>query len=298
MEKKALLIYNPKAGRGQFLSYLHETIDRLVKGGYRVEVYPTQSQGDAAEFIRNLEGDYDLLVPAGGDGTLDEVVTGMLRGGRNDLIGYIPVGSTNDYAASLGIPAGARAAMDTILGGTPFSVDAGVVNGEHIFIYVAAFGAFTDVAYATDQNLKNTLGHAAYLVEAMKRLPEIKPHRVRAMAGSRVMEHEYILGMVTNATSVGGFRNITGKNVVLDDGLFEVTLVHNPANLLEMQEILTALLTQTYNTELIDYFKTDHLVMESREEISWTFDGEYGGSFTHLELQNNKQSVRIQRMNG
>ena len=255
-------------------------------------MYPTQSQGDAAEFIRNLEGDYDLLVPAGGDGTLDEVVTGMLRSGRNDLIGYIPVGSTNDYAASLGIPAGARAAMDTILGGTPFSVDAGVVNGEHIFIYVAAFGAFTDVAYATDQNLKNTLGHAAYLVEAMKRLPEIKPHRVRAMAGSRVMEHEYILGMVTNATSVGGFRNITGKNVVLDDGLFEMMLVEKPTNALDTSRLLSQIVRKRFDDKL-KLTKISRARICTEEPIDWTLDGELARGDKEFEITNLANAIEI-----
>ena len=295
MEKRVLLIYNPRAGKGQFLAQLHEVIDILVKDGWTVEVYPTQGPGDAVIKTSSLGEGYDMLIPAGGDGTLDEVVTGMLRAGRDIPIGYIPVGSTNDYAASLGIPFQTGDAVRMILSGKPVRLDAGIVNREHIFIYVAAFGAFTDVAYTTDQHLKNTIGHAAYIVEALKSIGNMKPYHAVVEANGRTRENDYILGMVTNSTSVGGIRNMLGPDVALDDGLFEVTLVQNPKNLLEMQEILTALLTQNFNTGLVEYFKTDHLVMTSEEEIPWTFDGEYGGAYQSLDLENRKQTIRIIR---
>ena len=162
-----------------------------------------------------------------------------------------------------------------------------------MFIYVAAFGAFTDVAYSTNQDLKNALGHVAYLIEATKRLGDLKSYRMRVTTEDDVIEQDYIFGMITNSTSVGGIKHITGRNVELDDGLFEVTLVHNPKNIIEMQEIAGSLLTGNHDTELIDFFHADRLELTSANEIPWTFDGEYGGSFSTVRIENRKQSVKM-----
>lgn len=293
MTNRILLIYNPKAGKGLFLQSLPDVIDLFTKAGYAVEVYPTQAPGDAVRKIIQMRDEYCMIVPAGGDGTLDEVVTGLLRSGKDIPVGYIPVGSTNDYASSLGLSTNVLEAAGDIVGGTEHRVDAGIVNGDHMFIYVAAFGAFTDVAYATNQDMKNALGHVAYLIEATKRLGDLTSYMMRVTTSLTMTQQDYIFGMVTNSTSVGGIRNITGKDVELDDGLFEVTLVHNPKNILEMQEIVGCLLTGNHDTELIDFFRTDRLELESMQEIPWTFDGEYGGAYSEMHIENRRRAIRM-----
>ena len=287
-----LLIYNSRAGKGSFLTRLPEVIDMFVKGGFRVEVYPTQAAGDAIEKVSHIPGYISLVVAAGGDGTLDEVVTGLLKSGRDVPLGYIPVGSTNDYAASLKLSFNVLEAVGDILGGEPQAVDMGEFNNE-IFVYVAAFGAFTDVSYDTNQDMKNLFGHIAYIMEGVRRIGDIKSYDLRVEVDGELHEGSYIYGMVTNSVSVGGFKGITGKNVLLDDGVFEVLLIHTPKNVLELQEIVTALLSGNTDSSLIEFYRTDHVRFWSEEEISWTMDGEYGGAHSYVDIRNRHQCVRI-----
>ena len=287
-----LLIYNSRAGKGSFLTRLPEVIDMFVKGGFRVEVYPTQAAGDAIEKVSHIPGYISLVVAAGGDGTLDEVVTGLLKSGRDVPLGYIPVGSTNDYAASLKLSFNVLEAVGDILGGEPQAVDMGEFNNE-IFVYVAAFGAFTDVSYDTNQDMKNLFGHIAYIMEGVRRIGDIKSYDLRVEVDGELHEGSYIYGMVTNSVSVGGFKGITGKNVLMDDGVFEVLLIHTPKNVLELQEIVTALLSGNTDSSLIEFYRTDHVRFWSEEEISWTMDGEYGGAHSYVDIRNRHQCVRI-----
>ena len=287
-----LLIYNSRAGKGSFLTRLPEVIDMFVKGGFRVEVYPTQAAGDAIEKVSHIPGYISLVVAAGGDGTLDEVVTGLLKSGRDVPLGYIPVGSTNDYAASLKLSFNVLEAVGDILGGEPQAVDMGEFNNE-IFVYVAAFGAFTDVSYDTNQDMKNLFGHIAYSMEGVRRIGDIKSYDLRVEVDGELHEGSYIYGMVTNSVSVGGFKGITGKNVLLDDGVFEVLLIHTPKNVLELQEIVTTLLSGNMDSSLIEFYRTDHVRFWSEEEISWTMDGEYGGAHSYVDIRNRHQCVRI-----
>ena len=294
MSEQMQLIYNPKAGKGLFLNHLSTVIDLFVKAGFRIEVYPTQANGDAVKKLAKVGSqEFSMIVTAGGDGTLDEVVTGMLNHGLDIPIGYIPVGSTNDYATSLGLSSNVVQAVGDILDGVPKKVDAGRLNDQHVFIYVAAFGAFTDVAYETNQDMKNVLGHLAYIIEATKRMADLKPYHLKVQSDTFSREGDYLFGMVTNSISVGGFRNITGKGVELDDGVFEVTLIRTPSNIMELNEIVTALLTQNYKTSLIDYFKTDKITLCSEEEIPWTLDGEFGGAYKEAKIVNERQRIRI-----
>ena len=293
MTNRILLIYNPIAGKGGFLSRLSDVIDMFTKAGFLVEVYPTQSAGDATRRVEQLSDEYYMIVPAGGDGTLDEIVTGLIRGNRNIPIGYIPVGSTNDYATSLGLSTNVIEAVGDIINGVPHGVDAGLLNGEHMFIYVAAFGAFTDVAYQTNQDMKKALGHVAYLLEATKRLAELKCYTVHVKTEHFETTEDYIFGMVTNSISVGGIKNITGQEVQLDDGEFEVTLVHHPKSVMEVQEIVGCLLTQNYDTDLVDYFKASALTLTCEQEIPWTLDGEYGGIYKKVDILNRRKRIRI-----
>ena len=293
MSQRILLIYNPRAGKGPFLSALSSVIDLFTKAGLAVEVYPTQGPGDAVNKIAGLRDDYAMIVPAGGDGTLDEIVTGLMRGRKDIPVGYIPVGSTNDFASSLSLSNNIIEAVGDIIDGEPRGIDVGIFNIEHVFIYIAAFGAFTEVAYETNQDLKNMFGHAAYLLEATKRLADLKAYEIQVNAENYSMREEYIFGMVTNSISVGGIKNITGTDVRLDDGLFEVTLIRNPKNILELQEIIGCLLMQNRDTDLIDSFKTSWVELEAVHEIPWTMDGEYGGSWKRVRIENRKQAFRL-----
>lgn len=291
-EKKLLFIYNPKSGKAQIRGNLLDIIDILVKGGYEVTVYPTQCQGDAVRATRERRQDYELLVCSGGDGTLDEVVTGMMQSGSRIPIGYIPAGSTNDFANSLHIPKNMTDAAHSVISGRNFACDVGAFN-EDTFVYIAAFGLFTDVSYETKQQMKNVLGHMAYVMEGMKRLPGIRSYHLRISNDGLNIEDDFIFGMITNSESVGGFKRITGKYVELDDGLFEVTLIKKPKNPMEWNEIMAALVMQDINTNCMYCFKASEITIMSDEPLAWTLDGEYGGAHKTAHISNEKQAMII-----
>ncbi|MGN1148497.1 MAG: diacylglycerol/lipid kinase family protein, partial [Lachnospiraceae bacterium] len=251
-------------------------IDIFVKGGYEVTTYITQSKGDALRAAKERNAEYDILVCSGGDGTLNEVVTGVVKSGKAITIGYIPAGSTNDFASSLGLPKNMEQAAQAIVDGEVFSCDIGAFNRD-VFVYVAAFGMFTDVSYGTGQEMKNMLGHMAYILEGMKRLAAIKSYKMRFTYDDTVIEGDFLFGMVTNSVSVGGFKRLTGKDVELNDGELEVTIVRRPTNAVELNQLISALLDRNLENEFIYWFKTDRLQVESEEEVAWTLDGEYGG---------------------
>lgn len=235
--KRLLFIYNPHAGKELLKPKLSDIIDIFVKAGYEVVAYPTQSYRDAYRKVSEYDSDeYDLVVCSGGDGTIDEVVTGMMQRDKREPIGYIPTGTTNDFANSLHIPKGLLRAADNAVNGTLFPCDVGKFNDD-IFVYIAAFGLFTDVSYQTKQEMKNVLGHLAYVLEGTKRLFNVPSYRIKVTHDGETLEDEFIFGMVTNSRSVGGFRNMIGKQVVFDDGLFEVTLIKTPKNPLALQEL-------------------------------------------------------------
>lgn len=291
--KRMLFIYNPRAGKELLKAQLSDIIDIFVKAGYEVVVYPTQSYRDAYKKILEFDASrYELIVCSGGDGTIDEVVTGMMHRSTRIPIGYIPTGTTNDFANSLHIPKGLLKAADNAVNGVVFPCDVGQFNDD-IFVYVAAFGIFTDVSYETKQEVKNILGHLAYVLEGTKRLFNVPSYRIRVTHDGEEIEDEFILGMVTNSRSVGGFRNMIGKNVVFDDGLFEVTLIRKPTNPIALQEIIAALLIEQVDTKHMYTFKTGEITFESLEEIPWTLDGEFGGEHDEVVIRNMKQQLEI-----
>ena len=289
--KKMLFIYNPNSGMGLLKPKLSDVLDIFVKGGYEVTVYPTQKYHDAVRKMGEYEEQYDLVACSGGDGTLDEVVTGMMKREDKVPIGYIPAGTTNDFASSLHISKNMLEAADTVVNGVPFACDVGEFN-EDYFVYIAAFGLFTDVSYETNQDLKNILGHAAYILEGTQRLFNIASYQLKVETKDTSFEGDFIFGMVSNATSVGGFRKLTGPDVLLDDGVFEVLLIRRPKNILELNEIITALLGGA-DTSSIESFKTSYLKITSETQISWTLDGEFGGEHREVEIQNMNHAVNI-----
>lgn len=292
--RKMLFIYNPNAGKGLLKAKLSDVLDIMVKAGYELTVYPTQSYRDAYRKVVHMDKGYDIVVCSGGDGTLDEVVTGMMKLDKKDRIpiGYIPTGTTNDFASSLQISRDIMEAADTTVHGKPFACDVGKFNKD-VFVYVAAFGLFTDVPYQTDQKLKNALGHAAYVLEGVKRLSNVPSYHIKIKADGREIEDEFMIGMITNSRSVAGFRSIMGKDVKFDDGEFEVTLIKKPKSLIGLQEIITALLIENFDTKHMYTFKAKEITLESKEEIPWTLDGEFGGQHDEVHIINKKQALEI-----
>lgn len=292
MQKKMLFIYNPKAGKAQIRGKLSDILDIFTKAGYEITVHPTQRSQDAMKLVANREPVYDLVVCSGGDGTLDEVVTGMMESGFRTPIGYLPTGSTNDFGGSLALPKNMLKAAEKAVKGHNFACDIGSFN-QDIFVYIAAFGLFTEVSYETGQDMKNILGHMAYLLEGVKRLSAIHSYHLRVTCEDRVIEDDFIFGMITNSMSVGGFKRITGKYVKLDDGVFEVTLIKLPRNPLELNNLVVALLDRNIDTNAMYCFRTARLTLESDDSIAWTLDGEYGGSHSHVHIKNLHKAIDI-----
>lgn len=290
--KKMLFIYNPNAGTGLLKPKLSDVLDIFVKGGYEVTVYPTQRYHDAYAKTASYREDYDIVVCSGGDGTLDEVVTGMLTRETQVPVGYIPTGTTNDFANSLHISKDILEAANTAANGVPFSCDVGIFNDD-FFVYIAAFGLFTDVSYETKQSMKNVLGHLAYVLEGTKRIFNIPSYHIRVTHDGEVLEGEFVFGMVTNSRSVGGFKGIIGKDVVFDDGEFEVTLIKTPQNPIELNEIIAALVLKQIDSKHMYSFRSGYICFESVEEIPWTLDGEFGGGHDEVVIRNKKQGLRI-----
>ncbi|MCM1189995.1 MAG: YegS/Rv2252/BmrU family lipid kinase [bacterium] len=296
MKKKLLFIYNPKAGKTQIRTRLSDILSIFVQEGYELTVLPTRGHDDARKAMAERSGDYELVVCCGGDGTLDEVVTGMIQSGFRTPIGYIPAGSTNDFGGSLALPKNMLRAAETAVKGRDFPCDIGSFNDD-VFVYIAAFGLFTDVSYETNQDMKNVLGHMAYLLEGVKRLSAIRSFPMKVAYEDTVIEDDFIFGMVTNSVSVGGFKNITGKNVKLDDGVFEVTLIKVPKNPAELNNIMLALLNRDIDAGGMYCFRTAEVTFETKEPLTWTLDGENGGSHTKAVIRNicKGMDIRVKR---
>lgn len=292
MDKKMLFVYNPRAGKAQIKNNLLDIIDIFVKAGYEVTAYPTQYAGDAVRAVKDRREGYDIVVCSGGDGTLDEVVNGMMQCEEKLPIGYVPAGSTNDFANSLGIPHRMKKAAEVVVNGENFICDIGSFNQES-FVYIAAFGIFTNVSYETNQDVKNILGHTAYLIEGVKSLSSIKSYRMKVTYDDVCLEEDFLFGMITNSNSVGGFKGITGKNVELNDGLFEVMLIRKPTNPLELNNIVAALVDKNIHSEAIHCFKTSHITIESDMPVAWTLDGEFGGEHQRAVVENRHQALEI-----
>ncbi len=288
MGQRMLFVYNPRAGKAQIRSNLLDIIDIFVKAGYEVTAYPTQATGDAVKAVKERQGSYDMVACCGGDGTLDEVVNGMMQSEEKLPVGYIPAGSTNDFANSLKIPKNMIKAADVVVNGVNYACDIGRFNNDN-FIYVAAFGIFTDVSYGT----KQVLGHAAYLLEGVKRLPSVRACPLKITCNDQVIEGEFLYGMVTNSYSVGGFRGITGQDILLDDGLFEVTLIRRPTNPLDLNNIIMALVDKRVKSEHIHTYKTSELIVESGKPLAWSLDGEFGGEHLKAMISNEQQVLQI-----
>lgn len=292
MKKRMLFVYNPHAGKEKIRSNLLDIIDSFSRAGYEITVHPTQQHGDASEAVIERSAGFDVVACSGGDGTLNEIVTGMMRSEKKLPIGYVPAGSTNDFASSIGISGNMKKAAEAIVQGKKFACDIGSFNDEY-FVYVAAFGMFTDVAYETDQNLKNAFGYFAYIMEGARRLGTFQSYHMKVEFNGIAMEDNFMFGMITNSKSVGGMKNLTGKRVELDDGEFEVLLVKTPSQMVELQEILHSLVAGKGDAKYVFSFRTGHIVFTTDSAVAWTIDGEYGGSLREVEITNRNKAVEM-----
>lgn len=253
----------------------------------------TQRKLDAMETTARRGDSVDLLVCCGGDGTLSETISGMMRLAHPPRLGYIPAGSTNDFASSLGIPRQMVDAARNVVEGIPRLIDIGQFCGERNFVYVAGFGAFTEVSYMTPQETKNLLGHQAYMLEGMKSLANIKSYHMKVESDEFAMEEDFLFGMVTNTTSVGGFKGLVAQNVALDDGLFEVLLIRTPTTPMELTNILSSMITKEEYSEYVHRFLTSRLSITCSEPVDWVLDGEFGGARTEVEIENLTKRIEI-----
>ena len=294
--KNLLFVVNPKAGRTVIKSDLINIIEIFSNAGYAVEVYPTKGQEQTEQYVYENAERFDLVVCAGGDGTLDNTVGGIMMLERKIKkrihMGYIPCGSTNDYARSLKISLDPVQAAKDIVEGDICHVDVGKLENT-FFIYVAAFGAFTEISYSTPQNLKNALGHAAYVMEAGKSVLNMKSYNMRVLFDDDEVEGNFVYGQITNSLSIGGFKNFGSKNMSFSDGKFETVLIKTPENPLELQRIINSLLMDDLSDEMIVFRKSSRVVIKSKEEVPWTVDGEYGGSFKTTRVSNIRKAVSM-----
>ena len=293
--KRMLFVYNPTAGKGAAASHLSMMVDTFTKAGWLTAVYPTQGKQDATRAVRELGAYYDRVVCCGGDGTLSETAAGLMGLSRPPVLGYIPSGSTNDCAATLHIPRSYKKAAELAAGERELlRWDIGSLNGQS-FVYVAAFGAFTEVAYDTPQDLKNTFGHLAYIAAGIASIPSITPYHLKVEFDGQTLEDDFFYGMVCNTDSVAGMKNLPTDRIVLDDGLFEVILVRKPMNIWEIGAGLQTLLRpgEVEEGSALLSFHASQLKFTSEKPIPWTVDGEYGGSHQVSLLQNHRQALTI-----
>ena len=294
--KTMLFIYNQTAGKGQLKQQLAPVINRITQAGWLVTTYPTQGKGDAARVARELGGRYDRVVCAGGDGTLSETVSGLIELPTPPVLGYVPAGSTNDCAHNLRLPSGVvKAAMVAAADGAPRAIDVGRINAKP-FVYVAAFGAFTEVAYDTPQELKNTFGHLAYIMAGIGQLPNLTPYHLKVEYEDTVIEDDFLYGMVCNTFSVAGLKGpvLPSDRVVLDDGLFEVVLVRKSIKLSDLASVLQSLVRNVpVETAAVVSFETSRVTITCDRAIPWTVDGEYGGTYAVSQLENCKRAITV-----
>ena len=293
--KKLLFVLNPYAGMRKAAKALAEIIAVFNRADFDVRLYVTACSGDAVDAVARLASDVDFVVCSGGDGTFNETVTGLMQAGLDLPIGYIPAGSTNDFAASLGLSSDPLEAAQHIVEGVPFLYDAGKF-GQRYFSYVASFGAFTKASYSTPQSAKNLLGHAAYVLEGMQEISQIRKHRIKmTLDGTEVLEDDYVFGAICNSTSVGGIMTLDPSQVDLQDGKFEVLLIRAPKNLQEISECLLAVQKQQYNNAMMTFRSASHILVEADPEMPWTLDGEKEDGHALVQVQNLHHAIRIIR---
>lgn len=290
--KQLLLIINPVAGTKKASKYLADIISVFNRAGYDTHVYVTAGKKDAVRAVRMYAGHVDLIVCCGGDGTLNETINGLIKLGLRTPIGYIPAGSTNDFANSLGLSGDVITAAKQIVNGTPHLYDIGKFE-ERYFSYVASFGAFTKTSYTTPQNVKNALGHIAYLLEGIQEISKIKKEHLRLETDEFVLEDEYLFGAICNSTSIGGLLTLNPDLVDMGDGKFEILLVRAPRSIQEIQDCIRALTNQTYDCGMLTFRSASRIHITANPLLSWTLDGERADGKENIQVDNLHQSILL-----
>ena len=291
--KNLLLIVNPCSGKAKMGSALLSVVKIFSEADYEVTVYPTKERADATRKVETVKsGQYDLIVACGGDGTLNEVITGLMHSGENIPIGYIPAGTLNEWSTGLGISRTIREAAKDIVTGTEIALDIGKF-GDNYFTYTASFGAFTSASYSANQDVKNFLGQAAYFFEGIKSLGAIKPIHLKFECEGKTVEDDFLFGAVSNSISVGGIVKFDQSTVKLNDGLFEVLLIKNPTNILKLQSVVDGILKHELDRDGMEFFHTDKITVTGGEGLDWTLDGEHGESQQIQEIENIHNAVRF-----
>ncbi len=293
MGKKILLIINPVAGKMKSKNALFDIVQTLCNFDCVPTIHITKRGGEAAQVAEREAGNYDVIACCGGDGTLNEVINGVLSSGKEVNIGYIPAGTTNDFASSVGIPTSIKKAAELIATGEPQKIDVGMCRDKY-FSYVASFGAFTAASYGASQAVKNVLGHFAYVLDGMTELTKIKPIDLRFEVNDKKYAGEYCFGGITNSTSVAGIVKLKSDLVDMSDGLFEVVMVKMPKNIADINAIVTAVTTSKFeNCRMIDYFRTERIKITFPENMSLTLDGEEFKCGGDINIKNLKQKISI-----
>ncbi len=291
--KKLLLIVNPCSGKAKMRPALLGVVEIFTKADFDVTVYPTKEREDATRKVATLKSeDYDLIVVCGGDGTLNEVITGLMESGADIPIGYIPAGTLNEWSTGLGISKVIRQAAKDIVKGKEITLDIGQFGNKY-FTYTASFGAFTSASYSANQDVKNVLGQAAYFFEGIKSLGTIKPIHLKFECDDREIEGDFLFGAISNSMSVGGIVKFDQAAVQLNDGLFEVLLIRNPANVLGFQTIIDGIVKHELNRENLEFFRTKKILVSSDGTLDWTLDGEHGVSNDKIKIKNIHNAVRF-----
>lgn len=291
--KKMLFVLNPCAGMRKGAKALADMLAVFNRADYDVRVYVTAGQGDAIGTVANRAEEMDLVACCGGDGTFNETITGLIHAGLDIPVGYIPAGSTNDFASSLHLPSDCVEAARQIVEGVPTPYDAGKF-GERYFSYVASFGAFTKASYTTPQNIKNILGHTAYVLEGIQELSQIRNYHVKLTLDSgEILEDDYLFGAICNSTSVGGIMTLDPEQVDLQDGKFEVLLIRAPKTLQEIPECLLAVQKRQYNSAMMTFRSASRITVEADPEMAWTLDGEREDGHAVVQILNLHKAIRI-----
>lgn len=290
--KKLLFVMNPHAGTRKASKVLTEILDIFCSADYDVHMYMTQSQGDGKRVVCQRAKEMDLIVCCGGDGTFNETVAGVMESGADVPLGYIPAGSTNDFAGSLGLSLDPVEAARCIVAGIPESYDVGCF-GSRYFSYIASFGAFTKTSYTTPQSIKNALGALAYFLEGISELSQLRPLHARFETPDQVAEGAFLFGAVCNSTSLGGIFTLDPRQVDMRDGKFEVILVRAPKDITEIGECIQAVQKQKYNCRMITFFSADRILVRTDPDMPWTLDGEREGGHAQVQITNIHHAIRI-----
>ena len=292
--RRLLLIMNPYSGMKIGKQHLADILEKFCRAGYVPTTFMTTGRGNATDLAARYGAQADLIVCLGGDGTFNEVVSGMLKADVRTPIGYIPCGSTNDFAASIGLSRGLTAAADDILAGTPHTYDIGRFD-QRYFSYVASFGAFTRASYATSQDAKNILGHLAYVLAGIGDLSSIRPYHVRFDCNGRTFEDDYVFGAISNSTSVGGVLTLDPNAVDMNDGMFELLLIKMPKSAVELGECVRALQQQKYDSPMLTFHSTDRLIVTADPGMDWTLDGEREPGHRAIWVENIHNAIRLMK---